>query len=155
LTFGSISTGGGSTSGHSCGLATNGSAYCWGNNSSGQLGDGSTTSRGQPTGVGGGFAFAAISVGSNHTCAIRAGGTAFCWGSNVSGQLGDGTTAQHSDARPVLPPSGVTFTYISAGDSHTCAVASSGVVYCWGLNANGQLGVGDLASRTTPTPVIP
>jgi alpha-tubulin suppressor-like RCC1 family protein len=155
LTFTSIATGGGATSGHSCGITTSGSAYCWGNNSSGQLGDGSTTNRNQPTAVTGGLAFNAISVGSNHTCALTAGGIAYCWGSNASGQLGDGTTVQHSDPRPVLSPAGVTFTFITAGDSHSCAVASSGVAYCWGLNADGQLGVGDLLARTSPTPAIP
>jgi alpha-tubulin suppressor-like RCC1 family protein len=155
LSFGSISAGGSSTSGHSCGLTTNGSAYCWGNNSSGQLGDGSTTNRSQPTAVAGGIVFSAITVGSNHTCALTSGGAAYCWGANVSGQLGDGTIAPHSDPRPVLGPAGVTFSYIAAGDSHTCAVASSGVAYCWGLNGDGQLGVGDVVTRTTPAPVVP
>jgi alpha-tubulin suppressor-like RCC1 family protein len=102
-----------------------------------------------------GIAFTAITVGSNHTCALTAGGAVYCWGANASGQLGDGTTTSRSDPRAVVGLAGAMFTYVAAGDSHTCAVASNGVAYCWGLNADGQLGVGDLVTRTTPTPVVP
>src|SRR5438309_2214393 len=101
LTFAALSAGDGA----SCGLTLTGAAYCWGFNSSGQLGDGTTTDRLTPTPVAGGLTFAAISAGNNnatgHTCGVTASGAAYCWGSNFGGQLGDGTTTDRLIARAV------------------------------------------------------
>src|SRR5439155_24488068 len=76
--------------------STTGAAYCWGFNSGGQLGDGTTTDRFSPTPVAGGVTFAALSAGNNgaggHTCGVTTSGAAYCWGHNGNGQLGDGTT---------------------------------------------------------------
>ena len=79
---------------HTCGVTAAGTAYCWGGNFSGELGDGTTTSRLTPVLVASGVSFAAVSAGSLHTCGLTAAGTAYCWGSNVYGQLGYGTTTQ-------------------------------------------------------------
>src|SRR2546422_2562806 len=84
---------------HTCGLTPAGSAYCWGDNSRGQLGDETTTARSSPVLVVGRVSYAAVSAGNSHTCGITAAGTAYCWGLNVQGQLGDGTT--ESRRRPV------------------------------------------------------
>jgi alpha-tubulin suppressor-like RCC1 family protein len=81
---------------HTCGLTSAGAAYCWGDNSSGQLGDGSTTSRSTPIPVSGGLSFSAIIAGSLHSCALTSAGAAYCWGWNFYGQLGDGSTADSS-----------------------------------------------------------
>ena len=86
---------------HTCGVTTSGDAYCWGKNSFGQLGDGTTTDRLTPTPVIGGLTFPAISAGGNHTCGVTPSGDAYCWGDNTSGQLGDGTTTDSSVPVPV------------------------------------------------------
>jgi len=77
---------------HTCALDGAGSAYCWGSNSAGQLGDGTRTNRLVPTAVAGGLTFTNLSGGGSHTCGVAtAAGAAYCWGANTTGQLGDGT----------------------------------------------------------------
>jgi len=154
VTFSSISAG----SSHTCAIGSNGNAYCWGFNSSGQLGDGSTTQRATPVAVSMPFSitFSSISCGNTHTCAIGSNGKAYCWGSNSNGQLGNGGTAQSTT--PVLVsqgavPSGVTLSSISTGNTHTCAIASNGTIYCWGYNNYGQLGDGSTTQSTIPVAV--
>lgn len=148
---------------HSCALATTGAVYCWGANSSGQLGDGTTTPRTTPVAVDAGGALAGrkvtqISAGRSHTCAVTSDGAAFCWGLNAHGQLGDGTTTNR--ATPVAVATGgalagKTITQIAsqAGSDHTCAVASDGAAFCWGLNTDGQLGDGATTQRTSPVAI--
>jgi alpha-tubulin suppressor-like RCC1 family protein len=144
---------------HTCGLTAAGVAYCWGANGFGQLGDGSLVSRATPTLVAGGLTFTDLSAGGggyeedvSFTCGVTPGGDAYCWGGSFRGALGDGSTnAAHNT--PVRVAGGLKFRSISAGGAHACGVAVSGVVYCWGSNTVGELGVGDLATRTTPTPV--
>src|SRR5436309_2831529 len=141
---------------HTCAVTTVGASYCWGFNSAGQLGDGTTDRKSRPVLVivPAGVRFAAVSAGGDHTCGVTAGGTAYCWGCNNDGQLGDGTTA--SSATPVLvaAPVGVTFAQLSAGGEHTCGRTDAGAVYCWGQNGSGQLGDGTIPfNRTTPTAV--
>jgi len=97
----------------------------------------------------------AISAGGYHTCALLSSGAVKCWGYNTYGQLGLGRMNSRGDedgemgaALPVVDlGSGVTVTAISAGRFHTCALLSSGAVKCWGDNAYGQLGFGDMNSR--------
>jgi alpha-tubulin suppressor-like RCC1 family protein len=139
---------------HSCGISFTRDAYCWGDNSTGELGDGTSTNRALPTAVAGGFSFIAISPSNNHTCALDAAGVVYCWGNNSSGQLGDGTTAMHLAPAPVAMPTGVTFTSLAVGNVFSCALSTAGTEYCWGNNGNGQLGDGTTTSRSTPTPVI-
>ena len=73
---------------HTCGLTSEGVAYCWGQNEVGQLGDGSTEYRGAPTPVSGGMRFSMLTAGGGHTCALTTGGRAYCWGGNPYGQVG-------------------------------------------------------------------
>ncbi len=144
---------------HACAVA-GGTAYCWGGNGYGQLGNTSTTSSTiavavtTATGILAGRTLTAISAGTSHSCAI-ADGLAFCWGVNSSGQLGDGTTTQHTapfavSAAGVL--SGRTITAISSGGAHTCAVADAGA-YCWGLTTNGRVGNGVTTTGSQSSPV--
>jgi hypothetical protein len=89
--------------------------------------------------------YSSLSAGADHTCALDANGAAYCWGNNASGELGDGT--QVNSSRPVKVAGGHVFRAISAGTDHTCALGSgsaadSDKVFCWGSNAQGQLGMG-------------
>ena len=153
---------------HTCGLTAAGQAYCWGYNSThnaagmgdiptGQLGDSSALDRATPVPVAGGHTFTMLTAGAYHTCGLTAAGAAFCWGANrnevsatptttvPTGQLGDGT-AQHQYA-PVPVAGGLTFSSISAGYFHACALTAGGAAYCWG---SAGLGVGDTVTRLTP-----
>ena len=136
---------------HACGLLENNRAVCWGYNGSGNLGDGTTTSRNAPVAVSGSLQYVQIGAGAEHTCAITSGGTAYCWGFNFYGNLGDGTTTVRST--PTLVSGGLSFISIAPGNSHTCGLAADGQAYCWGPNVNGALGDGTTQQRLVPTPV--
>ncbi|NMB87337.1 MAG: hypothetical protein GYA17_03190, partial [Chloroflexi bacterium] len=125
---------------HSCALTESGAVYCWGNNLSGQLGDGSTNTASIPRLVAGVSGAKAISAGASHTCALLSNGGMSCWGSNERGQLGNG--GQQSSLLPVDVPGLSGVAAITTGQEHTCALLSSGGVKCWGLNAAGQVGSG-------------
>ncbi|MGD2216952.1 MAG: Ig-like domain-containing protein [Gemmatimonadales bacterium] len=135
-----------STGGHTCGLKATGAAYCWGNNDSGQLGDGSTTNRDTPVLVPVGRAFVSLTVGYFHTCGLTTGGAAFCWGGNWNGQLGAQSfeTCDGWDCStvPMLVSGGQEFVSLAAGAAHTCGITADESAYCWGANEAGELGIG-------------
>jgi len=149
LTFTAVSAGGY----HTCGVTTSAAVYCWGSNYNGELGNGSTTPSSAPVAVtAGGLTFSAVSAGSYHTCGLTTSRAVYCWGFNGDGQLGNGSTT--SSSVPVaVSASGLTFTAVSVGSYHTCGVATSGVAYCWGSGASGQLGTGSGASSLVPVVV--
>ncbi len=136
--------------GHICGLTSEGAAYCWGDNSQGQLGDGSRTARATPTPVRATVRFTDISVGASHTCALGADGSAWCWGANKAGQLGDNSIDTRT--RPVLVRGREAFQSLSAGGSHTCGVRAT-KVYCWGDGFSGQIGNAIQENQREPFPV--
>jgi alpha-tubulin suppressor-like RCC1 family protein len=137
--------------GHACALSSGGSAFCWGVDTEGQLGNGGTTNANTPSAVAGGQFFVAIAAGYAHTCAITAGGDAYCWGRNAEGQLGTGNTAQSSSPQLVL--GGLVFKTISAGDYASCGVTIDNVAYCWGDNKFGTIGDGSTTNRVLPSKV--
>jgi alpha-tubulin suppressor-like RCC1 family protein len=137
---------------YTCALAPSGQTYCWGLNSSGQLGDNTTTDRSTPVAVQqGGVTFTSITVGYYHTCGLTSAGAAYCWGSNGNSQLGDGTASQRNV--PTAVSSGLAFTSITSGGQHTCGLTGAGAAYCWGYNGYGELGDNTTTNRTTPVAV--
>jgi alpha-tubulin suppressor-like RCC1 family protein len=100
------------------------------------------------------LASAAVSTGDVHTCVVTTGGTAYCWGGNDTGDIGDGTTTQRTS--PVAVVGGLTFAAVSAGGgyAHTCGVTTGGAAYCWGLNAEGELGDGTVTFHSSPVAVV-
>jgi alpha-tubulin suppressor-like RCC1 family protein len=136
LAFAQISAGGF----HSCGVTTTHRAYCWGENNSGQLGDGTKTRRPRPVAVVGGLQFLRVSAGDRHTCGITTTNRAYCWGNNYWGQLGNGTDDVIGHSTPVAVAGGHSFRQVSAGPRQTCAVTLWDVAFCWGNNDAGELG---------------
>lgn len=135
-----------------------GKARCWGDNRSGQVGNGSIAPEesifdAPPSDVAGlSSPVSSISVGYYHACALVAG-SVWCWGLNQHGQLGNGSVA--TSPVPVrVETLGSSVVAVSAGANHTCAQLQNSTVYCWGYNAMGQLGDNSRIDRHVPTAVI-
>ncbi len=139
---------------HTCALTAPGGIRCWGDNTFGQLGDGTTTARLTSVGVIG-FAsgVVAIAAGDDHTCALTGAGSVACWGDNAAGALGMGSVAE-AQANTPSQVAGLTsgVTAIAAGGADTCAAVGDGGIVCWGDNVSGQLGDGTNTERDAPTP---
>jgi alpha-tubulin suppressor-like RCC1 family protein len=149
----SVSAGGPFT----CGVTTDGSAYCWGDDYWGELGTGDSLFRISsviPVPVAGGLTFAALTAASDegYACGVTTAGSAYCWGDGANGVLGDGSADAHRRWTPVRVAGGLTFAALTAGAAHTCGLTTSGAAYCWGVG--GLLGNGDTAGvATAPVPV--
>jgi alpha-tubulin suppressor-like RCC1 family protein len=136
-----------------CGLTDVGKAWCWGANSYGQLGDGTTTWASTPVAAAPSLTFSTLSVGySEHTCGVTTAGPTYCWGANWYGQLGNGTTSDSSTS-PLLVQGNLTFTRLTSGDGHTCGLTTTGAAYCWGRNEKGQVGDGGYNTSSIPVKV--
>ncbi|WP_018800896.1 Ig-like domain repeat protein [Salinispora arenicola] len=141
--------------GHSLAVTSAGTVLAWGANSSGQLGDGTTTPRSTPVAVDlpAGTTITAVTAGDRHSLAVTSTGTVLAWGLNVTGQLYDGTTTNSSTPIVVDLPVGTTVTAVAAGNAHSLAVTSAGTVLAWGANSSGQLGDGTTTPSSTPVAV--
>lgn len=154
-----LSVGGGLGT-NACMLGSDGNAYCWGGNSRGQLGNGSTINSSTPVLVSRGsmpvgVTIRSISTSGETTCALGTDDKAYCWGRNDWGQIGNGTTVASSTPVAVSQgaiPAGVTLRSISVGQA-TCAVGSDSKAYCWGYNMNGLLGNGTTTASNVPVAV--
>jgi len=142
----------------------NGTVQCVGDNSGGQLGNGTTySSSSTPVTVSMRYCqrcrpypaqLHGVTTGVSHACALDAGGAAYCWGNAAYGSLGTGTGAV-AYATPVT--GGHTYRAIAAGSDHTCAIGTDNIIYCWGDGSYGQLGTGkysDFSSAPKPTAAL-
>ena len=132
---------------HSLAIGSDGNLYSWGDNSSGQLGNGTTDSLGTPSKVSlptGVPKFTQISAGTNHSLALGSDGNLYSWGYNYHGELGNGNSGSvvplPTPSKRIMPTDGTKFTQISTGYNHSLALGSDGNLYSWGDNAYGQLG---------------
>jgi alpha-tubulin suppressor-like RCC1 family protein len=150
---------------HTCALLDDITIKCWGSGAYGQIGIGSTTTRGDQAGemganlpavnLGTGQSPAAVTAGDRQTCALLQSNTVKCWGDNGSGQLGLGNTngrGETGDAMGDTLPTvdlgtGHTVAAVTGGNDHFCAVLTTGEVKCWGNGTEGRLGIGSTANR--------
>ena len=142
---------------HTCAVLDDGSVSCWGANTYGQLGDGTTTSRTSPTQT---LTLPrpaiAVEAGMHFTCALLDDGSIACWGRNHYGQLGRGYTNTSGEAQPTPTltaslPSGRHALVMDISHYHACAVLDDGSIACWGPGNNRRLGTGTTANQNTPT----
>lgn len=140
--------------GHTCAIRSDGTLWCWGRNTRGELGlgDGSSGQLRQPAQVGSATDWQHISAGQNHTCGVRLG-ELYCWGDNSHGQLGVALAGPVFD--PVLVPGVSGAVDVSVNTFHTCALEEGGSLYCWGRNIEGQLGDGTIDAKDQPTLSVP
>jgi alpha-tubulin suppressor-like RCC1 family protein len=154
----SVSAGGA----HTCAVRSDETAWCWGSNSNGQLGDGSSSSSAKPVRVVGLSGVAQVAADWVHSCAMTTDGDAYCWGENDGMQIGDpkaetsypGCVAGGcTEPVKVVQLSGVAA--IGTGGRHSCAIVASGQPFCWGFNELGQLGDGKMPNDSaSPSPVV-
>jgi alpha-tubulin suppressor-like RCC1 family protein len=151
-----------SSSVFACAVVSANTVSCWGDNTYGELGNGTTTSWPTPVAVTGITGATAVSGGDAFACALLSGGTVQCWGDDAYGQLGNGTTTgldacnggNVACSLTPVPVSGLTgATAVTLGEDAACALLMGGTVECWGHNAYGQLGNGTMTDSSTPVTV--
>ena len=173
IRFSQVSGGEDDDHGFSLAVGSDGNAYAWGDNTYGQLGDGTTTNRYTPVIVKQpdrqtypdlpkDFTYVQVSAGYDFSLALGSDGNAYAWGDNTYGQLGDGTTTnRYTPVRVKTPdrskypdlPEDFTYMQVSAGYWHSLATGNDGNAYAWGFNNGGRLGDGTTTDRYTPVRV--
>ena len=146
---------------HSAAIGSDGNLYTWGDDGSGQLGDGTNTNQKTPTlvnkpqGTPEGFTWKQVSLGGFHSAAIGSDGNLYTWGYNKYGQLGNGTTTNQNRPaqidKPQGAPEGFAWKQVILGGWHSAAIGSDGNLYTWGRNDDGQLGNGTTTNQNRPT----
>ena len=145
---------------HTCGLSGDGTAWCWGGNDLGQLGNGTTRDVNTPTLVTSALRFTQLSAGGRHTCGLISGGAPYCWGDDGFAQLGNGEEFFPAPSTTPIPvdPVDLRLTTVSAGLRHTCGLDAGGRAWCWGSNEAGELGIGapfgEVRHQAVPVPGV-
>ena len=146
---------------HSCAVTNYSNVFCWGNNTFGQIGDGTTINRDIPyqidsSNLSGNEKFKSVSVGEEHSCGVTNQSRVYCWGKNSNGEIGDDSTINRSI------PESIDMSNLAAnehlfkvflGGNHSCAISSLGSTYCWGLNSSYQVFSGTQLDQTKPIAV--
>jgi alpha-tubulin suppressor-like RCC1 family protein len=138
---------------HACASFADGSLRCWGENSAGQLGDGTVSlslvpTKALATGV------QSVTAGQDFTCVTILADEVQCWGNDSQGQLGDGVAHVDSYFPVTVNPLPAGVLEVRSGQGHTCSLQISGAVYCWGQNSRGQLGNGLIGWSGSPVKVV-
>ena len=168
IRFSQVSGGKDYSYGFSLAAGSDGNAYAWGNNTYGQLGDGTPTDRHTPVMVRTpdrktypdlpkDFTYVQVSAGADHSLALGSDGYVYAWGYNGNGQLGNNSYSASPVPERVRDPAnpdntnkGLKATQVSAGADHSLAIGSDGYAYAWGYNGNGQLGNNTTADLSVP-----
>ncbi len=151
---------------YTCEVTTSGGGFCWGDNGHGGHGNGTAADSSTPVAVTGGLSIAMVSAGYYFTCWLTTGGAAYCAGANDQGQLGNGNSATDrplgasplisgslDSSVPMAVAGGLSFSVVSVGYRHACALTTNGAAYCWGDNRYNQLGNGTSADSSIPVAV--
>jgi alpha-tubulin suppressor-like RCC1 family protein len=147
---------------HTCAVSREGLAYCWGNGSDGQLGNGTTTLDAKvplavlaPRDNSEPLRFSSIAAGGSFSCGLTSDGRVFCWGLGDNGRLGNISSSGSSLPLAVKPGNDLLrFTKVAAGYAHACALSTTGGVFCWGAGSEGQLGNGAALDSSLPVAVV-
>lgn len=143
---------------HSMALTTDGEIFAWGQNNCGQIGSGSTTNQPAPRKVSAGIGTRkciAISCGQTSSMAVLDNGEVYGWGYNGNGQLGLGNNVNQANPNRVANLQGTVIVKVVCGYAHTLALSDEGVLYAWGANSYGQLGIGNKANQVSPVKIAP
>ena len=133
-------------------IKTDGTLWAWGDNTHGELGLGDIVDRSSPTQIGSDTDWSDISISSDSILALKTDGTLWAWGNNSYGELGQGDFNIHRSS-PVQIGADTDWRQISAESFHSLAIKTDGTLWAWGLNANGQLGQGDIINRSSPVQI--
>ena len=138
---------------HTCYIDGNNDAYCFGDNTAGKLGDGTTTQSYLPVKVSGDYKFREIAVSEDASCGILTNDSVVCWGEGGTGELGNGGTADSST--PVFVNTNLNFTTLTSANHLMCGYLENGSAVCWGYGSAGQFGDGVSSNRLTPAFIAP
>ena len=138
---------------YTCGIKPDGSLWCWGENEEAELGIGNRNSTVTPVRVGTDNNWRAVSLGSAHTCGVRDDDSLWCWGSDGRGALGNGDVSNSIVQSPERIAPSTAWSQVAVAIDASCAITTSGELYCWGRNEHGELGNGQTntnSAQTTP-----
>jgi alpha-tubulin suppressor-like RCC1 family protein len=139
---------------HRCGIRSDDSLYCWGDNSKGQVGVGGS-SVSLPMKVDSGTKYLQVSAGSQYTCGITTGNVLKCWGDNTNYKLGDNTST--SRPNPIVIDSGTLYKKVDTGSGSWtggCGITIDDHIKCWGYNYYGAVGDGTTTTSRVPVPIM-